>query len=124
MDWFEDLPEKCPPPESYQPQEENFYRLGSNPPVEENFFSHRKISPEKIFHVSECIAHSLSLLNTFDAAIQYRALPTLKNKSLSIIKITLKSEHGQVQQTTKNQNHFSWWRTNSFDITQCSVLPE
>ena len=119
QDWAEDLPENCPPEEASHPENIVFYRLMSNPIAESDFYSHRKLFPIKFFRVTECVARSLSIWADKKEAEKLLALPTLKNKKT--YEILLTPDDGQVLQTGKNQNHFSWWRTKNFDFTKWEI---
>lgn len=120
--WAENLPEDCPPQEAFAPQEQVFYRLGNNPPVEYDFDSHRKRQPDTFFKVSECQARSLSVLDTLESAEAFRKLPALRNKNLAIIKMVLNESDGLVLQTGNNKNHFSWWKSAKFVLQNFEIL--
>jgi hypothetical protein len=82
MNWFEELPPDCPP-EQASPAGGRFFRLGSLPPKDEDFWSHRKIHPEKIFRVSECISRSVSIYDDLEAIkLMMDAFPNLRNRSI------------------------------------------
>jgi len=58
IEWFEDLPENCPPNNAYSPNHDRFFRLAKQyPPTERDFFSHRKLYPmnRKIKHKESLI---------------------------------------------------------------------
>jgi len=114
--WSEILPDQCPPDNSFEPDGLVFYRLcASPPPTEEDFKSQRANCPTCNFNnVSECITHSLSVWDDIDKCLNLLKLPRHKGKAA--MKLELSSNDGLVLQTFK-PNHYSWWRTKSFDIS-------
>jgi len=123
MIWFEPLPGGCPPPDATEPNNDIFFRLTkAYPPSESDFWSQRKLYPNKPFHTSECRAMSLSIYSDLEACLLIRKLNPHKEKK--IIQITLPSESGVLKQTGKDPNHYSWWRKHGFDpITNCMEVP-
>ena len=119
--WSENLPEHCPPEKAIDPEGLVLYRLCSTTkPTEEDFFSQRAICPNCNFKgISECIAHSLSVWDNEDYCINLLKLPRHKGKST--MKLVLKSSDGLVLQTFK-PNHYSWWKTQSFDLKTIEIL--
>ena len=85
MDWYEQLPPLCPPTDA-NPCNGRYYRIAKgNPANDSDFFSQRKLQPDKVFvgpGVDECIAHA----------------------------------------KTFSDSHFSWWRSNDFDVSQTKVV--
>ena len=70
-EWAEDLPSKCPPKTAIIPQYQTFYRLVKQfPPTEEDFYSHRKLYPNKYFKTNECRVHSLSIFSSLKEKIK------------------------------------------------------
>lgn len=120
MQWSENLPEQCPPDNAFDPDGLVFYRLcDTAPPTENDFKSHRALCPTCNFkNVSECIAHSLSVWDNVEKCLNLLKLPRHKGKSA--MKLELTSNDGLVLQTFK-PNHFSWWRTQSFDTASVTT---
>lgn len=50
MKFYEKLPNNCPPETAYSPRE-SYFRLGSIPPDDSDFWSHRRRFPNKVFNV-------------------------------------------------------------------------
>ena len=123
MNWFEDLPENCPPKDAVAPNGENFYRLAKkNPPESEDFFSQRKEFPETIFNeIPECIAKSVSTWKTPDKCLEQKKYPRHKNKVIT--ELTLFEKDGVIKQTFK-KNHYSWWRSDSFSLESVRIVDE
>lgn len=119
--WFEKLLEKCPPGNAFSPKGFTFYRLAiSEKPTENDFLSQRALSPTSNFNgVSDCVALSLSVWDDIDKCLNMTKLPRHKGKAVVLLK--LKSEDGLVLQTFK-PNHFSWWRTKSFDFSTVETI--
>ena len=65
VEWFELLPEQCPP-EDAQQCDGYYYRIANgNPAQSVDFFSQRRLQPDKVFKglgVDECITRAVSLL--------------------------------------------------------------
>lgn len=120
MNWYEQLPPNCPPEEASLP-EATYFRLGSIPPDDSDFWSHRQRFPHKKFHVSECVARSLSIFDDQEAAERLkRLLPAMRLKP--IFQLDLTEKDGLVQQTGNDSHHFSWWRSTEFDLEIIKIL--
>ena len=126
--WAEDLPDNCPPEDAKSPKGEVYYRLVKyNPPKESDFFSQRKLNPEKKFNVkiSECRAKSLSISSSMDRAKKALKLPIFRRYSIAEIKLSIGS--GVVKQTKSDalfgKFHYSWWKYKNFNpIPLCKVV--
>jgi hypothetical protein len=120
MDWFEKLPVNCPSAKAVS-RESFYFRLGSIPPDESDFWSHRKRFPYKEFKVDECIAFSLSLFDSLEAVERLkRAIPALRKKT--IVKLDLRPADGLIQQTGNDSHHFSWWRSKEFNTEKIKII--
>ena len=119
--WAEDLPDNCPPGCAKQPNSEEFYRLVTSlPPTEQDFWSNRKLYPDREFEVDECRARSLSILKDHSQCIALRKYPTLKNKTA--VKLVLPMDAGVIKRTGR-KTHYSWWRRAGFDpIPICEAV--
>jgi hypothetical protein len=123
MEWFEKLPEQCPPQEATVPNNETFYRIIKGNAVEDNdFLSQREIrGVDLVFHskeITECIARAVSIYKTVDDATSLLKLPKFKN--CEIAKVSLNIDDGLVLKTMRN-SHYSWWRSKRFDINKANV---
>lgn len=118
LEWFEDLPEKCPPKEAFIPNGMKVYRFSSSEiPSDNDFISHRLLNPEKVFNgIDECIARSLSVFDNLEACNNRCKLPRNRKRFKSILEVNLRDGDGLVLKTFKDPNHFSWWRSNSFNF--------
>jgi hypothetical protein len=120
MNWYEELPPNCPPEEASIPND-MYFRLGSIPPDDSDFWSHRRRFPAKKFHVNECVARSLSVFDDLTAAERLKnLLPTMRSKP--IFQIDLTEKDGLIQQTGNDEHHFSWWRSTEFDLSKIKIL--
>lgn len=67
-DWFEILPEYCPPSDANRCVG-TYYRIAQgDPATSADFFSQRKLQPDKVFTgkgIDECIARAISLFLMF-----------------------------------------------------------
>ena len=119
--WAEDLPQECPPEGATNPQGKIFYRIiKNNPPIQEDFFSHRKLYPAKFFKVSECQARSTSIFDSLEAC--RRLLKNNRFKGCRITKLLLPPESGVILKTGQ-PGHFSWWRQKNFDpVDHCNEI--
>jgi len=116
MNWFEPLPNECPPKEAVDTEGLVVYRItASDPPTAYDFQSHRMRFPNKTFQVDECQAMSLSVHDDYEAAVDVTKLPSFKKKTNFIKEISLKKDDGLIKQTG-SANHYSWWRSHNFDI--------
>lgn len=119
-EWFESLPDACPPTDARVPQNEVYYRFAeSDPPTEIDFLSVRARWPERKVDCDECEARSLSVWDSLDQ--MRKALSGYKPFRNRIpVAITLTSESGVVKCT--KANHYSWWRCSSYDVLQSSQV--
>lgn len=114
IDWFEPLPVNCPPQDSSQPNGDSYFRLvESIPPSDRDFWSHRKLYPDRRFNTSECTARACSVVSDPVECAKLLKLPTQRNKK--IVELKLLPESGVIKQTGQNKYHYSWWRTKNFD---------
>lgn len=111
--WLESLPENCPPHDAVTPNDFLCYRLAShNPPNEDDFFSQRKIYPEKRFHTNECRARALSVFSKKSECEKIKKLPAHREKH--IVSLRLFPECGVIKNTGNSGTHFSWWVLSDF----------
>jgi hypothetical protein len=121
--WSEKLVEKCPPDNAFDPDGLTFYRLAkSSPATEIDFHSQRKLNPTvRYTNVSECISRSLSIWDDIDKCLNILKLPRHKNKTPFVMQLNLVTGDGLVLQTFK-PNHYSWWRTNNYDLASSLII--
>ena len=120
--WFEELPEQCPPEDA---KECNgiYYRIANgNPATSADFFSQKRLQPDKIFTgegIDDCIVKSISLFS--DRKEREKRLKLPKFRKGVIAEVKLEPKDGMIKKTFGNA-HYSWWRTNEFEVSQAKVL--
>lgn len=113
--WFETLPEQCPDADAFQPNGSTFFRVVETENIRcEDFWSHRKIWPYKVFSTTECRARSVSIFQEAAQCKKILLLPNNNNKRIAAI--TLPSHSGVIKRTGKQLGHYSWWRNKEFDL--------
>jgi hypothetical protein len=121
MNWYEQLPELCPPVDAV-PCEGTYYRIAKgNPASNGDFFSQRKLQPNKVFTglgVDECVARSISLFSDINDAIRRLKLPKFRNGQIAAV--TLEPKDG-VMKKTFSDSHYSWWRSTNFEVSQAKI---
>lgn len=121
MNWYEQLPELCPPVDAV-PCEGTYYRIAKgNPASNGDFFSQRKLQPNKVFTglgVDECVARSISLFSDINDAIRRLKLPKFRNAQIAAV--TLEPKDG-VMKKTFSDSHYSWWRSTNFEVLQAKI---
>jgi len=123
QEWAEPLPDDCPPPEAWEPDNGVYYRLVDDPPTARNFVSDRVLRPQRrLKFVGECIARGLSIHDDADDCRQLMVtFPALREKQVA--KVTLPPACGLVLQTTTTRSHHSWWLKAAFDpVSICEPL--
>lgn len=122
MTWYEDLPPLCPPADAV-PAKGRFYRIAKGNPVENSdFFSQRKLQPNKVFRglgVDECIARAISLFADKSDADRRLKLP--KFRDANVAEVELEPKDGLMKQTF-SMSHYSWWRSMDFNVSQAKII--
>lgn len=123
MNWHEEIPDNCPPIEAIEPDGHEFYRLcKENPAKNSDFYSQKKENSTRTFAgVSECVLRAVSLWDDEKKCLKQKKYPTQKNKVLG--KIELNKVDGVVKNTFK-PNHYSWWRSDSFDPALAVIIDQ
>lgn len=123
MNWYEELPDNCPPSDAFEPEGQEFFRLCvGDPAISSDFHSQKKENPSRTFAgVSDCILSSVSLWDDKNKCLKQKKYPTQKNKVLG--KIELQKEDGLIKNTFK-PNHYSWWRSGSFDPELALIIDQ
>ena len=114
-EWFEELPEQCPPKDAFSPNGQTFYRLVNGQAVtSDDFTSQQAEFPWKEFlGVDKCILRAVSIfLNKADCE---KMLKFPRHKHKNVYALTLIETDGVVKQTFKPSHH-SWWRTTKFEL--------
>lgn len=122
MDFHEQLPNECPPREAEEilAEREVFRLVGTNPPADWDFQSHR-LRWRKKFFSDECTARALSVSATKAHAELTAKLPRMK-PGLIVCRVKLAAGAGMILQTGSDKNHYSWWRSAAFaPLENCEV---
>ena len=114
-EWFEELPDGCPPVVAEAPNGRPLYRVVSSfPPPERDFFSQRALAPSRQFRgVDECRTRSVSLFDHPQRCAELLKLPLHRGKLIACMK--LPDSAGVIRRTGGTPGHFSWWRRTGFD---------
>lgn len=121
-EWYEELPDQCPPSGSFSVEGFVCYRLcESAKPAEKDFLSHRKLYPNKVFNAPECRARAISVFKQPEDLDPFLKLPIHKHKAK--IKITLCEDDGLAMKTGK-ASHYSWWRSKGFSMPGIAVVSQ
>ena len=87
-EWFEAWPEQCPPPDAKR-CEGCYYRIAKgNPVTTEDFFSQRKMQPDKVFKglgIDECVTRAVSLFSEREEAEKRLKLPKFKKANIALV---------------------------------------
>ena len=114
MNWYEQLPALCGG---------TYYRISKgNPATDCDFFSQRKMQPNKTFTglgVDECVARSISLFSEVNDAARRLKLPKFRSANIAVV--TLQPKDG-VMKKTFSDSHYSWWRSTDFDVSQAKIV--
>ncbi|KTB54965.1 hypothetical protein AO067_20310 [Pseudomonas viridiflava ICMP 13104] len=113
-EWFEELPDQCPPAQASNREGFICFRLCEGVlPAERDFLSHRTLFPRKVFRATECQARAISVYREAKDLDSVLKLPAHKHKNK--VKIILGQDDGAVMKTGKD-SHYSWWRSKRFDL--------
>lgn len=123
IEWSNSLPENCPPENILVPEDEEFYRLLKNPDcvVEDDWKTYVELYPDKKYFGQDLIiANGLSITKN-DNFQEAMVLPNLR-KFKGIARFKLNPSDGVLLKTGKNVNHYTWWRTTSFDTNSVEIV--
>lgn len=122
MEWFEELPQYCPPADASQ-SIGTYYRIADgNPASSADYFSQRKLQPDKVFKgqgIDECITRAVSLFK--DVADAKKRLKLPKFRHSYIARVDLEPKDGMIKKTFRD-SHYSWWRSKNFDVRKAKIV--
>lgn len=124
IEWASNLPENCPPERIIVPENEEFYRLllNQNEITEEDRKPYVELYPDQIFVGKSLIqAHGLSVLK-IENCESLSKLPGFNKHFKGIAKVTLNPTDGVLQKTGSKKEHYTWWRTTSFDESSAEII--
>lgn len=120
--WFEDLPRECPPADAMECGG-RYYRVSwGNPATTADFFSQRRLAPEKVFlgeGIDECVVRAVSVFADLEDACRLLKHPKFKNAKVALLK--LEQQDGKIKKTFKRSHH-SWWRSSMFDVSSAKII--
>lgn len=124
IEWTNALPENCPPENILVPENEEFYRLLLNKDqiVDEDWKPYTELYPNKKYVGDQIImANGLSISKNDDFK-ELTKLPHMKKMFKGLAKIKLNPTDGVLKQTGKDDKHYTWWRTTSFDNNSAEII--
>lgn len=122
MQYWEDLPDQCPPVGAQDVAIEPAYRIVfSQPPHKEHFASHKKLGRMPTPETDECRFASCSLFLKLAPAKKLAGLPKIRAKGGFIAKLAIPTGAGM--SFIKNQ-HVDFWMFDGFDPISATVEVE
>lgn len=122
MEWFENLPQRCPPNDAV-PCSGRYYRIANgDPATTEDFFSQKRLQPNKIFKghgIDECITRALSVFKDISDAKKRLKLPKFRHSRIACVELSCKD--GLIKKTFAD-SHYSWWRSKGFNVEQAKIV--
>lgn len=118
--WMDSLPEGAPPEVVLVPNNDVFYRITlGNSLTNEDLISYLQKWPEKYQGEAKIFASGVSVFDDLNAAKRKMKLPALRNHK-GIAKLTLYPADGVVKKSF-GKYHYTWWRTQSFDLSKAEM---
>lgn len=122
IEWANELPEGCPPENILIPSDQEMYRLTleADKVTEADFIPYLEQYKERKYSAPQKImAAGLSVFCSYDPTLTQK-IPTLK-KFKGVAKLLLNPQDG-VLAKTGGENHYTWWRSTSFDINSAEII--
>ena len=125
MNWTEQLPKGCPPRTAEEAEEGKvFYRIvKSIPPTVNDFASMQKENPKRALQFAgtrqESYTYGISLFDDIEAVREVQKQYS-KFRGKPVVELTLKQGDGLVVHTS--DHHWTWWKTDDFDISVCKEV--
>ena len=121
--WSCAMPQDCPPEDIQVPFAHQFFRLArqSNDADEQDFKSYAELYPKRQWGEMLPFAMGLSVIDNEARARKNLKLPMFRQYK-GIICMVLNPEDGVVKQTGIHQSHYTWWRTQSFQLSNIKML--
>ena len=119
--WMPDMPNGVPPEEICVPHEHSLYRLVKNlPATEEDFLTHHELDPNREWGDLYVCSFASSMFDDLDIVKRLKKMPKLRD-SKAVARIVLNPKDGVVNQTFR-KHHYSWWKTDRFDINSVEIV--
>lgn len=125
MNWSEEMPDGCPPGSAAVAEEGKvFYRIvKSIPPTEDDFASMQKENPKRALRYKGTnkafLTCGISLFDDIEAVRKVQS-KFKKFKGKPVVELTLRQRDGRVVRTS--DHHWTWWKTDDFDISICEEV--
>lgn len=122
IEWANELPEGCPPENILIPSDQEMYRLTleADKVTEADFIPYLEQYKERKYSAPQKImAAGLSVFCSYDPTLMQK-IPALK-KYKGVAKLLLNPQDG-VLAKTGGENHYTWWRSTSFDINSAEII--
>ena len=122
-EWTCVMPEGCPPDDVMVASEHPFFRLAKNEATYDqyDFKSYSEIDPQRNWGQMLPLAVGLSLIDSEAKARKNLKLPLFLQFN-GIIALTLNPTDGVEKQTGVHLSHYTWWRTNKFQMSNHKML--
>lgn len=119
-----EMPQGCPPEDILVPYGHPFYRLSRNAASYDidDFASYAEKDPNRNWGEQLPLAVGLSVIDNEGKARKNLKLPLFKHFK-GIIALSLNPKDGVVKQTDIHNSHYTWWRTEAFDISNLKMVP-
>ena len=128
INYYEDLDSvgmMCPPQDAFVPDGTTVYfRVLKTPSVETSHFLPTPLKEDRPLPrgYDKCIGKSVSIYNDLDGMLNgFFKLPHNQGKKKQIGVLQLTATDGVLKQTFDHKNHYSWWRSQGFDVTTVQV---
>lgn len=119
--WVPEMPDGVPPMDICIPHEHPLFRLVKNIPATENdFVTHHEQSPNRDWGDLYVCSFASSMFDDLATVNRLTKMPNLKD-SKAVARVILNPEDGVVKQTFRH-HHYSWWKTNKFDINSAEIV--
>ena len=121
--WACEMPKGCPPEDILLPYEHPFYRLSRSAVSydADDFATYAEKDPNRHWGDQLPLAVGLSVIDNEGKARKNLKLPLFK-RFKGIIALSLNPKDGVVKQTGIHNSHYTWWRTEAFDISNLKMV--
>ena len=122
-EWTCMMPEGCPPEDILVCEAHPFYRLArqADTYTEDDFKTYAETDPVRNWGEMLPLAVGLSLIEDEAKARRNLKLPLFRRYQ-GIIALTLQPTDGVVKQTGAHLSHYTWWRTQSFQMSNLKMI--
>ena len=121
--WACTMPAGCPPDDILVPSGHPFFRFAKNDGTycEADFKTYAETDPQRHWGEQLPLAVGLSLIDNETKARRNLKLPMFRHYR-GIIALVLNPADGVVRQTGVHRSHFTWWRTQQFQMSNLKML--